>query len=1805
MASSLAAQLAQIAATSTHQLDLKAQRAAHSQSLIFDKKVAGSQDFDTIFQICYEGFQELCSLDARFLPFRRTIFSDHSKTEDRGQMTADQNKKLDNVLEDFMILVGARLLLNPAVKAIDWLIRRFRVHEHNTPCLLLTFLPYHTTPLFLNLLSILPDDLTQTFKVLFPYKRSLSLPPRQAIVQSATTNKLFFSALNNYVLQAGRNLAQYQGLVSFWAGVTTEALANMLDSAKSGRMEIENRNKEDVLIRILPVLNDAFMLQNAPQLVVGCYMFCVVLASKADLEDHVLDDLMEAVTSSWTETNTASGITCLSVLAQHKQEQALSQKVVKALMGVDNVIQIIEELSGRYSMTNLILGLLKGCVQWNGKRADSARIPFVGQVIEKSILNDEETVKALVILLEAIDSLQRRNLVADGIGKQLSDLLLQFNESAHLTPLLRSAVQESGVDVTQLEMTLETVLHMDVTPMEIEYVDMADSTGNSEIEDTFAKAFESLSKVSPKEYSFLVEQPNLFNQLAHAFVHGAFVKDRVSKFIKLPVLHFDKALEDPLYLSFFIRFFCGPYPATARAVAISIITSCVAEMADNGVDIQAIIPYTISALADPSERVRREAAGLLTIIDRQISKCRNKDTSDICIWGREHVYGQTDFSKSIQWLSAKDVYKLTHRVLIPGVEEFILDPDQVGRTLVLAIRGEVAGSKTVDAELKKQFRRDLFSFICSHVNSTPLHTVKLRLLKILNQVGKVGSMTRTQTLRPIFDHWRLLRPDDIQRIENEEQIPVKELEEQILRIIYPKDTDAVELLYASIVSNPQTTRPSFQSAAFNRLREAWRSFDPSYELVLASKLLELCLEPEPENIALVSGAKGLLRAVDLSGPVILDFVGKVSSSGADLGYRGPPSKKRRTSQNNMVSMNLMDKEMAFALQKITFVLELVDGSHPENSPELIPGLFQILTTIHHLKLQTRSEMSYLLSLNLGILLSIINKWKGTPARKINSSSLRADLIIDCVRTSESPQVQNTALLLVAGLATVAPELVLHSVMPIFTFMGSSVLRKDDEYSALVIDQTIDQVVPPLVQSLRNQKRDVVSGTSELLLSFTTAFEHIPSYRRLRLFDALVAKLGPEDFLFAVFAMFANRYALDKDVLSVMTALASDCNVELQLITYGRYLNLVKDALQPKPKLAKTLLGVGGEDGRDPQRVAVDLLQALSHLLKFASLRTKITECFDSGTDEQIDKAHTLFSSLLEQVIALSEPSTSTKSISNACGETLGTLLGTLSLVDFIDTVEVLLRRPSNDLRRKVLKLLENRLDDSEYKDRPSQLRTLSFLTVLIDILETSPDTLLQHTAIACIEKISEKYGKKEPQQVVSAAKVISGTHGIGQPEKRIRVMGLLCLASMTDVVGEAIIPALPDGLPRAFDLLKNAVETSTPDSELHDAVFSFISAILIQIPWIISGSHLDKILQLSAKCSNADLNQGCEENRIEVLQLLASKSDVGEVLAAIERNWDLLMPEGPKVIQEVLDIAKIAIEKHPKSATVKNIPVLMKLLCKAFDLRRIRLLSGDSEIFDEIDVTETESQINDVAIKMIYKLNDTTFHPLFIDLADWAMNGLNKKEHTGRIARLTSFYSFLQCFFGTLKSIVTGYSSYVIENAVEVLKISRCNDKATKPLWLACLSMLRNSFEHDQDEFWQSPSHLASISEPLLRQISLAQNASTSNLVVSEAIPTIVALAVAADSSENHKELNTTIMKYLRAGPSSRGNNAYTRLAAVKCEHQLTERLGEEWLAMLPEMLPYISELLEDDDENVEREARKWVLTIEDILGEKLDDMLA
>lgn len=116
---------------------------------------------------------------------------------------------------------------------------------------------------------------------------------------------------------------------------------------------------------------------------------------------------------------------------------------------------------------------------------------------------------------------------------------------------------------------------------------------------------------------------------------------------------------------------------------------------------------------------------------------------------------------------------------------------------------------------------------------------------------------------------------------------------------------------------------------------------------------------------------------------------------------------------------------------------------------------------------------------------------------------------------------------------------------------------------------------------------------------------------------------------------------------------------------------------------------------------------------------------------------------------------------------------------------------------------------------------------------------------------------------------------------------------------------------------------------------------------------------------------------------------------------------------------------------------------------------------------------------------------------------------------------------------------------------------------------------------------------PLLAQL-------TTDAPATAVIPTVTELAACcASAGDAHREMNAVLLGYMRA------EQARTRLAAVLCEQSLTQRLGEEWLGLLPEMLPFVSELREDDDEGVERETVRWIGMVERILGEDLEGMLS
>ena len=184
---------------------------------------------------------------------------------------------------------------------------------------------------------------------------------------------------------------------------------------------------------------------------------------------------------------------------------------------------------------------------------------------------------------------------------------------------------------------------------------------------------------------------------------------------------------------------------------------------------------------------------------------------------------------------------------------------------------------------------------------------------------------------------------------------------------------------------------------------------------------------------------------------------------------------------------------------------------------------------------------------------------------------------------------------------------------------------------------------------------------------------------------------------------------------------------------------------------------------------------------------------------------------------------------------------------------------------------------------------------MTSILSQTPDTLLRHTAITCADRIIERYGRKDLDASTSVAKAIAGDTCLGATDPTLRIIALLCLATSVEVLREAFIPIVPQALSKALGHLKSSIEDVPGDEALHNAVYSLVEAMFTYIPWMVTGEHLDRLLKISHESANAEMGSKCDQNRFNVLKLVARQVEPRACLAALGRTWTSAMIEGPKV----------------------------------------------------------------------------------------------------------------------------------------------------------------------------------------------------------------------------------------------------------------------------------------------------------------------
>ena len=835
------------------------------------------------------------------------------------------------------------------------------------------------------MLSILPNNIPQTLKFLYPYVQSVSCPPRHAIVYTASHNQAFFAALNGFVLRISRLRLDYPALLSFWASVTTEATASMLDQARSGRRETQTQRQEDVIMRVMPMLNDALSIEGIADLRVGCYMILAIISSKATLGDEALGSIMEAVVLGWEKTSHA-GLICLAVLAQKRRVPHLPNRVLKALLTLKSLEGDLKVLKQQYSVDKLVLGIVFGVVDGlrkaprgndRGKSRGSSKIDPSDQVynlFEADLLNRSSVTKSIEYMLSIIpDEVSDQSQISNDPSPP-TELVLRLAASDSVGKFVRDNVQRSISRHAKLPQSIRA-LDNSIQPTEVSDTDDdPPSVMLAANKDSFDSVMMSVESLGKDEVSFLSDsEPTVFPPLSEAFVLAFASPSGLRRFRGIPVLGEALAMKEPLFFSFFICLWCSSRSAQVRTTAVAVVSDYLAKT-DLVSDVQMLLPYLLYALMDPSRNIRQSSKNLVLLLASKYRKSKEKSEKgpQKTILGQGQIYGAEKFDGQPVWLKFDEVTKFLNDVLVPHLEECLLDANYLPESLATSLNdGSQRSKANNDKRMKTSVRKAVFAFLCSQVTHTPLYNVKLRLLTILNHVKKVGTLTRAEALMPLFTRCVEKNEAELRNGCIKDRIEPEQYVKALLGILSPADQDSIVALRNAIGPGMRCKAPLLSVAAFQRLRNLWSAIDPELQSTLAETLMEICVQEADSESALAEqdDAAETLETVELSSASLMAFIESLPPLINHLEDSSPAPKKRKTSHGSSPSDALTVKD---ALRRITIVLEIVSASRPERHPVLLKGHFQLLAALKGYRNLSGSELGYLEIMILNNASSIID-----------------------------------------------------------------------------------------------------------------------------------------------------------------------------------------------------------------------------------------------------------------------------------------------------------------------------------------------------------------------------------------------------------------------------------------------------------------------------------------------------------------------------------------------------------------------------------------------------------------------------------------------------------------------------------------------------------------------------------------------------------------------------------------------------------------------------------------------------------------
>ncbi|KAG1896221.1 uncharacterized protein F5891DRAFT_1054817 [Suillus fuscotomentosus] len=857
----------------------------------------------------------------------------------------------------------------------------------------------------------------------------------------------------------------------------------------------------------------------------------------------------------------------------------------------------------------------------------------------------------------------------------------------------------------------------------------------------------------------------------------------------------------------------------------------------------------------------------------------------------------------------------------------------------------------------------------------------------------------------------------------------------------------------------------------------------------------------------------------------------------------------------------------------TFLAEVLGTKELPGSLDLLTQLLDTLGKIIHNDSPIPSDTSYPCQMLMAAVEQAASKITEPPARPI-----RLDILVEIIRVSENPQTFHQALLLMASLARLTPDSVLHNIMPIFTFMGTNVFHRDDSYSFKVVQNTIENIVPVMVSSLKSRHPpglELYIGAREFLRIFTDASNHIPRHRRQNFFIHLADVLGPQEFLAPVCMSLVDRVA-NRVSRQHEDEASTSLGLPISLLRHfprELHLHVLKEVLREAQRLIRniacsdeagaTFLDYVHDDEHSARSSSIIIKRRAQALIMFVGHAIIPTSSADISKG---DNATTELVSLLVDLATI-EGDSNISDILSVTQQTTSKVMNAIGAADFLNGALVMLQSDETRIKAGALEILAERIPRVTDAVRREQQKTvISIIDFIRDVVSRQSAGALVNSALDALKAIGSSICPGEETALVSTVpSVIKIIKARASLQSAIAV--LPCYVSS---LGPRLIPHFREIAQQCTSVLQEGLSGKTAQTPV-DGAIATLQGLVSTLPAFCGAAELRDIVKLHLEYSVtlSGLMTG-------LMKAIAKKIPSNMLLPVLCDLWPNLEKSQKKEHVDGL-IAFFVFFK--RSLRVARRPDIQEHIRSIFSV----FLDGFGVNMQS--TTDGEPHIISAFLELVVKLNETAFRPLFRRLYDWAFAADDRR--TANIERKITFCHMYSALLDYFKGLMNPYMSMLLQALCDILESLAAGSIQNPSLWLSTVETLTKSFENDDGVFWRDDK-LASVAKPIIAQVSSCIRLNIGKQALTNCL--IAMTSVAVDDSLL-KSINIDLLMHTRA------EDARERIFALSCSEALWREHGGKLIGFVAETTTFISECAEDENDSVVRETHKLKNAVEGVAG--------